>query len=175
MSQFYASRQEANETVPQFVIRFLELAPAVNTLPHAGGAHGHIPYRNAGTTTHDTATDGFVWATNRGGHQKSLTIGQRPEYVHVITTGGRPDNGGDTLQAGHTMYHVPQSRTLRLGMHTTHTLLHLSLSGTHTKTLRVQSSQPQCRFSPKDRTTGDTNGEHYAATGTQRARATASP
>ena len=51
-----------------------ELMEAANTLPHAGGAHGHIPYRAAGTTTHDTTTDGFVWATNRGGHQKSLTL-----------------------------------------------------------------------------------------------------
>ena len=65
---------------------------AANTLPHARGAHGDIPYRAAGTTTHDVATYGFVQVTNRGGHQKSHTIGQRPEHVHVITTKMRGKN-----------------------------------------------------------------------------------
>ena len=53
---------------------FLELAEATNTLPYTRGAHRDIPHGASRATTHDAATDGLIRATNRGSHQKSLTL-----------------------------------------------------------------------------------------------------
>ena len=78
MSQFYAIIQEANETVPQFMIRFQNLrkqlthSPTPEELTEIFLTGLREPLRTT-LTAHNTANNGPIRTANRRGHQKSLT------------------------------------------------------------------------------------------------------